>query len=86
MLSILAIVTRLFSKVSTYPELGKIQNCPPPKKKKKKKKKTVLICLPRNIVVRLTDPLPLDMTIAVDWDVKPQIHQNKQKIDWYCLK
>ena len=29
--------------------------------------------LPRNSVVRLTDRL--DMTIAVDWDVKPQIKQ-----------
>ena len=31
--------------------------------------------LPRNSVVRLTDHL--DMTIVVDWDVKPQIKQNK---------
>ena len=34
--------------------------------------------LPRNIVVRLTDRL--DMTMVVDWDVKPQIKQNKNKI------
>ena len=31
--------------------------------------------LPRNSVVRLTDRH--DMTIVVDWDVKPQIEQNK---------
>ena len=31
--------------------------------------------LPRNSVVRLTDRL--DMTIVVDWDVKPQIKQMK---------
>ena len=31
--------------------------------------------LPRNSVVRLTDRL--DMIIDVDWDVKPQIIQNK---------
>ena len=33
--------------------------------------------LPRNSVVRLTDCL--DMTIVVDWDVKPQIKQTKNK-------
>ena len=32
--------------------------------------------LPRNSVVRLTDPL--NMTIVVDWDVKPQIKQTKE--------
>ena len=32
--------------------------------------------LPRNSVDRLTDCL--DMTIVVDWDVKPQIKQNKK--------
>ena len=30
--------------------------------------------LPRNSVVRLTDRL--NMTVVVDWDVKPQIKQN----------
>ena len=33
--------------------------------------------LPRNSVVRLTDCL--DMTIVVDWDVKPLIKQTKTK-------
>ena len=32
--------------------------------------------LPRNSVVRLTDRL--NMTIVVDWDVKPQIKQTKE--------
>ena len=32
--------------------------------------------LPRNSVVRLTDLL--NMTIVVDWDVKPQIKQTKE--------
>ena len=32
--------------------------------------------LPRNSVVSLTDSL--DMSIVVDWDVKPQIKQNKK--------
>ena len=32
--------------------------------------------LPKNSVVRLTDCL--DMTIVVDWDVKPQIKGNKK--------
>ena len=31
--------------------------------------------LPRNSAVRLTDHL--DMTIVVDWDIKPQIKQKK---------
>ena len=35
--------------------------------------------LPRNSVVRLTDRL--DMTIVVDWDIKPQIKQTN-KISW----
>ena len=44
MLSIIAIVMWLFSKVSTYPELGQIQNWQKTKQnktKKKKKKKNV---------------------------------------------
>ena len=34
-----------------------------------------VVSLPRNRMVRLTDRH--DMTIVVDWDVKPQIKQNK---------
>ena len=38
----------------------------------------VLVSLPRKSVVVLTDGL--DMTIAVDWDVKPQIKQRVQRL------
>ena len=34
--------------------------------------------LPRNSVVRLIDHL--NMTIVVDWDIKPQIKSNKQNL------
>ena len=34
-------------------------------------------------VVRLTDRL--DMTIAVDWDVKPQTEQTKQKLETWPI-
>ena len=34
-------------------------------------------------VVRLTDCL--DMTIAVDWDVKPQTEQTKQKLETWPI-
>ena len=37
--------------------------------------------LPRNSVVRLTDRL--DMTIIVDWDVKPQIKQNRKLLTFF---
>ena len=39
--------------------------------------------LPRNIVVRLTDCL--DMTIVVDWDVKPQNKQTKHLSGFFFL-
>ena len=40
---------------------------------------THLGSLPRNSVVRLTDRL--NMTTVVDWDMKPQIKQNKNLDD-----
>ena len=34
-------------------------------------------------MVRLT--VHLDMTIAVDWDVKQQTNKINQKMDWFCV-
>ena len=36
------------------------------------------LVLPRNSVIRLTDRL--DMTIVVDWDVKPQMKQTSKTL------
>ena len=44
----------------------------------------VLVSLPRNSVVRLTDRL--DMTIVVEWDVKPQMKQNKNLNGYRFMK